>query len=159
MFAIAQYGLYAELLGSFIYCILGSSRNVTIGPTAIMSLLVQTYAMISPDLAVLSAFLSGLIILTMGLFNLGFLVHFISIPVTVGFTTAAAFSIGSLQVKSLLGLPGRSTEFLEAWIHVFSNIEKTRLWDTVLGISSIAFLIALKVKYFIAKLLCFLHVF
>lgn len=111
-----------------------------------MSLLVQNYALISPDLAILSAFLSGLIILAMGLFNLGFLVHFISIPVTVGFTTAAAFSIGSLQVKSLLGLPGRSTEFVDAWIHVFNNIGQTRLWDTVLGLSSIAFLVALKVN-------------
>lgn len=137
--------MYAELLGSFIYCILGSSRNVTIGPTAIMSLMVQNYALISPDLAILSAFLSGIIILAMGLFNLGFLVHFISIPVTVGFTTAAAFSIGSLQVKSLLGLPGRSTEFVDAWIHVFSNISQTRIWDTVLGVSSIAVLVALKV--------------
>lgn len=111
-----------------------------------MSLMVQNYATISPDLAILSAFLSGLIILAMGLFNLGFLVHFISIPVTVGFTTAAAFSIGSLQVKSVLGLPGRSTEFVDAWIHVFSNIGQTRLWDTVLGLSSIAFLVALKVS-------------
>lgn len=111
-----------------------------------MSLMVQNYALISPDLAILSAFLSGLIILAMGLFNLGFLVHFISIPVTVGFTTAAAFSIASLQVKSILGLPGRSTEFVDAWIHVFSNIGETRLWDTVLGVCSIAFLVALKVR-------------
>lgn len=139
-----QYGLYAELLGSFIYCVLGSSRNVTIGPTAIMALLVHPYATQSADLAVLSAFISGIIITCMGLLDLGFLVQFISLPVTVGFTTAAALSIGSLQVKSLLGLPGGATEFIEAWRHIFDTIGHTKLWDCVLGCSSIVVLIALK---------------
>lgn len=49
-----------------------------------------------------------------------------------------------LQVKSLLGLPGRSTEFLDAWIHVFGNIGRTRLWDSLLGVLTIGFLLALK---------------
>lgn len=139
-----QYGLYSELLASFIYCILGSSRNVTIGPTAIMALMVQRFALLSPDFAVFASFACGVIIITLGLLNLGSLVQFISMPVTAGFTTAAALQIGSLQVKSLLGLPGRSTEFLDAWIHICNNIGGARLWDSVLGVLTIGFLLALK---------------
>lgn len=141
-----QYGLYAELLASFVYCLLGSQRNVTIGPTAIMALMVQRYALMSADFAVLAAFCSGCLVLALGLLNLGFLVQFISLPVTAGFTTAAALQIGSVQVKSLLGIAGRSTEFLDAWVHVFTNIGRTQLWDAVLGISTVGFLVAFKVS-------------
>lgn len=109
-----------------------------------MALMVQSYVLLNADFAVLVAFIAGLIILVMGLCHLGFLVRFISQPIAIGFTTAAAFFIGSLQVKSLLGIPGRSSEFLESWIHVIENIEKTRLWDSLLGFGSIAFLLALK---------------
>lgn len=93
-----QYGLYSELLASFIYCVVGSSRNVTIGPTAIMALMVQRFALLSPDFAVFASFVCGIIIITLGLLNMGSLVQFISMPVTAGFTTAAALQIGSLQV-------------------------------------------------------------
>lgn len=113
-----------------------------------MALMVQSYTLLNPDFAILAAFITGVIVLAMGILNLGFLVHFISIPVVTGFTTAAALFIGSLQVKSLLGLTGRSQEFLGAWIDVFENIGKTQLWDSVLGFSSIAFLVALKVRIY-----------
>lgn len=71
----------------------------------------------------------------------GFLVQFISMPVTAGFSTAAAITIGSGQVKSLLGLPGKSNEFLESWINVFENIQQTRPWDTILGVGTIIILL------------------
>lgn len=65
--------------------------------------------------------------------------------VTVGFTTAAAFTIGSSQIKSLLGLKGSTNEFIPAWENVITNIEKTKLTDTLLGVCTIGFLLALKV--------------
>lgn len=141
-----QYGLYSELIPSFVYCVLGSSRHVTIGPTAIMALLVQRFAALSIEYAVLATFLTGCTVLALGVLNLGFLVRFISEPVTVGFTTAAALQIGSLQVKSLLGLPGKSSGFVEAWLHVFGNVQHTSGWDALLGIASIGFLVTLKVN-------------
>lgn len=67
----SQYGLYSSFMGCFIYCFLGTSKDVTLGPTAIMSLLVSSYAFHDPDLAVLLAFLSGCIQLAMGLLHLG----------------------------------------------------------------------------------------
>ena len=93
------------------YLIFGSSKDITVGPTAIMALLTAQYAPkdlttghSEPAFVVLLAFLSGLIIISMGLLQLGFVIDFISVPVTAGFTSAAALTIACGQVKSLLGL-------------------------------------------------------
>uniref|UniRef100_H0YY02 Solute carrier family 26 member 11 n=1 Tax=Taeniopygia guttata TaxID=59729 RepID=H0YY02_TAEGU len=66
-----QYGLYSSFMGCFVYCLLGTAKDVTLGPTAIMSLLVSSYAFHQPVYAVLLAFLSGCIQLAMGLLRLG----------------------------------------------------------------------------------------
>uniref|UniRef100_A0A481D7T9 Sodium-independent sulfate anion transporter-like n=1 Tax=Sus scrofa TaxID=9823 RepID=A0A481D7T9_PIG len=94
-----QYGLYSAFMGCFVYFFLGTSRDVTLGPTAIMSLLVSFYTFREPAYAVLLAFLSGCIQLGMGFLRLGFLLDFISCPVIKGFTSAAAITIGFGQIK------------------------------------------------------------
>lgn len=66
-----QYGLYSAFMGCFVYFFLGTSRDVTLGPTAIMSLLVSSYTFHEPAYAVLLAFLSGCIQLAMGCLCLG----------------------------------------------------------------------------------------
>lgn len=66
-----QYGLYSAFMGCFVYFILGTSRDVTLGPTAIMSLLVSSYTFHEPAYAVLLAFLSGCVQLAMGFLCLG----------------------------------------------------------------------------------------
>lgn len=58
-------------MGCFVYFFLGTSRDVTLGPTAIMSLLVSFYTFHEPAYAVLLAFLSGCIQLAMGFLHLG----------------------------------------------------------------------------------------
>lgn len=68
---LPQYGLYSAFVGGFVYFVLGTSRDVTLGPTALMSLLVSAYTPHQPAFAVLLAFLSGLIQLTMGFLRLG----------------------------------------------------------------------------------------
>lgn len=74
---------------------------------------------------------------------------------TVGFTTAAALTIGSSQVKSLLGLKGSTNAFLESWMRVFTHYQETRLWDTVLGAATITTLLVLKVtlQYHLCEML------
>ncbi|XP_053658078.1 sodium-independent sulfate anion transporter-like [Anopheles marshallii] len=140
-----QYGLYSAFMGCFVYCVFGSCKDLTIGPTAIMALMVQVYVgSLGADFAILLTFLTGCIILMFGLLNLGFLVQFISMPVTAGFTSAAAITIASGQVKSLLGLPGRSNEFVHSWINVYQHIGETRLWDAVLGVVTIVMLLILR---------------
>ncbi|XP_037973726.2 sodium-independent sulfate anion transporter [Plutella xylostella] len=141
-----EYGLYAGLMGGFVYMIFGSCKDVTVGPTAIMSAIVAKYvSSYSADFAVLSAFLSGVIILLMGIFQLGFVVEFISAPVISGFTTAAALQIASAQLKAIFGLTGAAGTYFAASIFNFTqNIGTLKLWDTVLGFTSIAFLMAMK---------------
>ena len=75
-----QYGLYSAFMGCFVYCIFGSCKDITIGPTAIMALMTSVHAQYGPEYAVLLTLLSGIIILFCGLLQLGFLIDFISVP-------------------------------------------------------------------------------
>lgn len=112
-----------------------------------MAIMVQKYVTASPDFAVLASFLSGIVILLLSLLNLGFLIQFISYPVTVGFTTAAAITIASGQIKSFFGLTVKSSgDFIDSWRVLFSHIGEIRLWDTLLGVATLLFLLILKVS-------------
>ncbi|KAK4005751.1 hypothetical protein OUZ56_010826 [Daphnia magna] len=142
-----EYGLYASYVGCFVYLLFGSTPVVTIGPTALMSLV--TYdsgaALLGPEAAILLAFLTGCIVLLFGLLNFGFLIDFIADPVVAGFTSAAAFTIATTQIEALLGLKFDDEGFLNTWIAVFEHIEETKKWDAVLGLSSIAILLLLRI--------------
>merc|ERR1711953_153875 len=94
-----EYGLYSSFMGVFVYCFLGTSKDITLGPTAIMSMLVaacckrpDAWPMEYPDgpatesdpiLAVNLTFLTGIILLVLGILNLGFVVNFISHAIIV----------------------------------------------------------------------------
>jgi len=106
------YGLYTSIVPLLVYAILGTSRQLAVGPVAMMSLLILTGvgAIATPgsetyiELAIILALMVGVIQLSMGLFRLGFLVSFLSHPVISGFTSAAALIIAFSQLKHLLGL-------------------------------------------------------
>nr|CAD7202855.1 unnamed protein product [Timema douglasi] len=137
-----QYGLYSSLVGPFIYIFLGGSKDITIGPTAILALMTRTFVSNhGEDFAVLLTFLSGCVISLLGLLRMGFLVDFISLPVTVGFTSAAAVTIASTQVKDLLGYGGENDDFLQAWKNLEKNASHSRLTDSLLGVMSIVALL------------------
>ncbi|XP_038632943.1 sodium-independent sulfate anion transporter [Scyliorhinus canicula] len=139
-----QYGLYSSFMGCFVYCFLGTSKDITLGPTAIMSLLVASYAYHDPVYAVLLAFLCGCIQLAMGILHLGFLVDFISYPVIKGFTSSAALTIGFGQVKNILGLCDIPRQFFREVYYTFHNIAETRIGDLVLGLVCLFLLVLLK---------------
>ncbi|XP_003280988.2 sodium-independent sulfate anion transporter isoform X2 [Nomascus leucogenys] len=139
-----QYGLYSAFMGCFVYFFLGTSRDVTLGPTAIMSLLVSFYTFHEPAYAVLLAFLSGCIQLAMGVLRLGFLLDFISCPVIKGFTSAAAVTIGFGQTKNLLGLQNIPRQFFLQVYHTFLRIAETRVGDAILGLVCMLLLLVLK---------------
>ncbi|KAH8316697.1 hypothetical protein KR067_013525 [Drosophila pandora] len=136
-----QYGLYSAFMGCFTYIVFGSCKDVTIATTAIMALMVNQYATINPDYAVLLCFLAGCIVLVLGLLNMGVLVRFISIPVITGFTMAAATTIGSAQINNIVGLSSPSNDLLPAWKNFFTHLTSIRLWDALLGVSSLVFLL------------------
>ncbi|KAM7008716.1 sodium-independent sulfate anion transporter [Tautogolabrus adspersus] len=140
-----QYGLYSAFMGGFIYSLLGTSKDVTLGPTAIMSLLCFSVVGGHPNQAVLLSLLCGLIQAVMALLRLGFLLDFISYPVIKGFTCAAAITIGFGQVKNILGLKGVPQEFFLQVYYTFYKISEARIGDTVLGLLCLALLIVLVV--------------
>ncbi|XP_055509844.1 sodium-independent sulfate anion transporter [Leucoraja erinacea] len=139
-----QYGLYSSFIGCFVYCLLGTSKDITLGPTAIMSLLVSTYGRHDPVYAVLLAFLCGCIQLALGALRLGFLVDFISFPVINGFTSAAAITIGFGQLKNILGLRDIPRQFFREVYYTFYNIAHTRWGDVVLGAACLLLLLLLQ---------------
>ncbi|XP_036232793.2 sodium-independent sulfate anion transporter isoform X3 [Bactrocera oleae] len=131
-------------MGCFTYIIFGSCKDVTIATTAIMALMVHDYAIITPDFAVLISFVTGCTILVLGILNLGVLVRFISMPVIMGFTMAAACTIGSAQINNLFGIKSPSNNLIPSWKHFFTHLPNARLNDSLLGVGSLIFLLLMK---------------
>nr|CAD7572316.1 unnamed protein product [Timema californicum] len=142
----AQYGLYGSFLGCFLYIVLGSCKDVPMGPTAIISMLTyQTTKGLDPAFAVLLCFLMGCVEVLMGLLGLGFVIDFISGPVSSGFTSAAALIIVTSQVKDVLGITSSGNTFIEMWGSLFQQVGDTRLGDTVMG--SVCIIVLLLMRY------------
>ncbi|XP_026271920.1 sodium-independent sulfate anion transporter [Frankliniella occidentalis] len=141
----AQYGLYGSFLGCLLYIFLGSCKDVPMGPTAITALLVyQSVHGAGPEYAVLLCFLTGVVQLLMGILGLGFIIDFVSGPVSSGFTSAVAIIIVSTQVKDILGIKASGSTFVSIWTSVFEDIQNTRLWDPILGIICIVVLLLMR---------------
>ncbi|XP_038064470.1 sodium-independent sulfate anion transporter-like isoform X1 [Patiria miniata] len=148
------YGLYSAFVGSFMYCIFGMSKDITVGPTAIMSLLVADYgkplddgsedALNDPTYAVLLAFFCGIIQIGMGILHLGFVTNYISSVVISGFTSASALTIGFGQIKNILGIRFHSEVFTLDLYNIFKHIGETKWADCTLGICCIVTLVALR---------------
>uniref|UniRef100_A0A182S8M7 STAS domain-containing protein n=1 Tax=Anopheles maculatus TaxID=74869 RepID=A0A182S8M7_9DIPT len=133
---------------SLVYVFCGTVREVSIGPTSLMSLLTLQYTAGRPlQYVIVLAFTSGLVELAMGIFRLGFLVCFISVPVTSAFTSATALIIIGAQLGNLLGLPRASNSdggfFATVW-SIAERLHDTAFGDAVLGISCMVILIALQ---------------
>ncbi len=147
------YGLYASTLPLIIYALLGTSRQLAVGPVAMVSLLTAagigtmatggtaTYI----ALAITLAFLVGLIQFLLGVFRLGFLVNFLSHPVISGFTSAAALIIGLSQLKHLLGIDlGRSHHVHEILLEAFERIGELNWATFAIGIGGIILINGIK---------------
>ncbi|THH13348.1 hypothetical protein EW146_g6854 [Bondarzewia mesenterica] len=114
-----QYGLYSAFIGVAVYCLFATSKDVSIGPVAVMSLIVSqiiTYVndkhpgeWPSPQIATTVAFICGFIVLGLGLLRLGWLVEFIPAPAVSGFMTGSAINIVAGQVPGLMGITGFDT--------------------------------------------------
>lgn len=140
-----EYGLYGSFLGALMYIVLGSCKDVPMGPTAICSLLTyQTVHSLGPIYGTLLCLISGVIQLIMGIVGLGIIIDFVSGPVSSGFTSAVALLIISSQVQDILGIKAAGSTFVEIWSSVLEDVHNTRLWDTVLGIVCIIILLLMR---------------
>ncbi|KAL0108505.1 hypothetical protein PUN28_015208 [Cardiocondyla obscurior] len=139
---IPQYGLYSCFAGGFFYIIFGTIKEVSIGPSSLMSLLTLQYTRDMPqEFVILLCFLAGCIEFLMGVLNLGFLVDFISVPVTSGFMSAGAVIIIIAQLQGLLGLKYKSENIADNLYKMIKNINKIQPADFALGIFSLVFLL------------------
>ena len=147
------YGLYAAVVPLLVYGLLGTSRELAIGPAALVSLMVAAaVGRVAPGgteafiaYAMLLALIVGLIQFAMGVARLGFLVNFLSHSVIGGFTSAAALIIGFSQLGNILGFSiERSQHVHEIVESAISQIGQTHVPTLALGTIAIALLILLK---------------
>jgi len=149
------YGLYTAIIPSFLYPLFGSSKHISAGPTAVISILIfsgllqfavpESQEFIS--LAILVTFVSGLLFLISAALRLGFLAKVISYPVIVGFSTAAACLIVVSQIKNLTGLEiDDSLSVFQKIKYGFSHLHQYNPITLAIGIASI-FIITFTKKF------------
>jgi SulP family sulfate permease len=147
------HGLYAVTLPLAIYAMLGTSRQLAVGPSAMVALLVVSgVGKLAPmggaefvALAAILALMVGVIQLAMGVFRLGFLVNFLSHPVVSGFVSASAVVIGANQLKYLLGIDlPRSKYVHEILVQATGGLGSINPWALGIGVGSIALLLGLR---------------
>ncbi|MEY2904108.1 MAG: hypothetical protein RJA52_124, partial [Bacteroidota bacterium] len=143
------YGLYAGIVPLIIYAIFGTSPQLSVGPVALVSLLVLTGVSKfaepgTPEFIQLSitvALIAGIIQLLLGVFRLGFLVNFLSHPVISGFTSAAAIIIGISQLSNLMGFRIENSNKIHIIIlSLVENIGKTNFFTLSIGIFGLIFI-------------------
>ena len=144
----AEVGLYASVAPLFLYAVLGSSRVLAVGPVAVVSLMTATtvaeHAAAGThaywQVAITLAFLSGGLLLLMGLLRLGFLANFLSHPVISGFISASGLLIALSQMKTIMGVKAEGHNFVEllnSLIHQASNVH---LLTLLVGVVATVFL-------------------
>jgi high affinity sulfate transporter 1 len=146
----SQAGLYACIAAPLLYMLFGTSRQLVVGPTSAVSILVASalgsLTLDSPAqyaaLASLTAILVGLIAFLAYSLRLGVLMNFISESVLVGFSTGAAFYIAGSQLGKLFGIHGAQGQFLERITHLVHHIGETNLWALAFGVSAIVVIVA-----------------
>jgi SulP family sulfate permease len=144
-----QMGLYASMLPIILYAIFGTSRALAVGPVAVISLL--TAAAIGRIAvpgsaeyilaAITLAFLSGLILLALGFFRLGFLANFLSHPVIAGFITATGIIIAASQLKHIFGIAAHGHTLPDLVGSLVHNLSQANVITTLIGVLTIGFLL------------------
>ncbi|MHA7854098.1 SulP family inorganic anion transporter [Marinobacter shengliensis] len=145
----AQVGLYASILPLVVYAVFGTSRTLSVGPVAVVSLM--TAAALAPlaDMgtpeyiagAVLIAVMSGLMLTVMGILRLGFLANFLSHPVISGFITASGIVIAASQLKHVFGIQASGHNLWEIAGSLLASLPETNIPTLLVGVGALAFLL------------------
>ncbi|SNR27021.1 SulP family inorganic anion transporter [Puniceibacterium sediminis] len=143
-----EAGLYASIVPIMLYAVFGTSRALAVGPVAVVSLMtaaaignIAAQGTIGYGAAALTlALMSGLMLLGMGVFRLGFLANFLSHPVISGFITASGILIAASQLKYILGVPASGHTLIEMLTSLVSNLGAVNFWTLAIGLSATAFL-------------------
>ena len=147
------YGLYAGVIPLLIYPLLGTSKNLSIGPVAIDMLIVAAGVSMLAEpnteqyimLTILLTMMAGCLQLLMGSMRLGALLNVFSRPVIAGFTLAAPLIIASTQLNNLLGIELPQTQYiLVIFQETFQSIDQIHLQTLLWGGTAILLLAIIK---------------
>jgi len=143
-----EVGLYASVAPLLLYALFGSSRVLAVGPVAVVSLM--TAAAVGEHaapgsaaywpVAITLAFLSGTMLLAMGLLRLGFIANFLSHPVISGFISASGLLIAASQLKTLMGVKAEGHSFLALLVALARQVPHSHLLTLAVGVLATAFL-------------------
>ncbi|KAH7524438.1 sulfate transporter 1.2 [Ziziphus jujuba] len=154
-----QYGLYSSFIPPLVYAFMGSSRDIAIGPVAVVSLLLGTLLQNEIDhvthkeeylrLAFTATFFAGITQATLGILRLGFLIDFLSHAAIVGFMGGAAITIALQQLKGFLGIKNKNftkkTDIISVMHSVVKSAHHGWNWQTiVIGVAFLSFLLVAK---------------
>ncbi len=150
----AYYGLYASFLPVIFASLFGSSRQLQTGPVAVVSLMtaaaLEPLAATNPEgylvYAAVLAIIVGIFQMSLGLLRLGVLVEFLSHPVVVGFTNAAAIIIGASQLSKLFGVTAEVGDYfyVTLWNVFIEASQSTHFPTLAMGIAALVIIFGLK---------------
>jgi SulP family sulfate permease len=149
----AYYGLYASFLPGMVAALFGSSRQLATGPVAVVSLMTATALeglALSPELYVVYAIVLALMVgafqLALGVMRMGVLVSFLSHPVIVGFTNAAAIIIATSQMSKIVGVVAEKGEhhYETVWNVIVAASTDTHMLTLAVGVAAIAIMYVTK---------------
>lgn len=143
-----EMGLYASILPLIAYAVFGTSRALAVGPVAVVSLLTAAAVgnLALPGsaeyiaAAIALAFLSGLMLLAMGVFRLGFIANFLSHPVIAGFITASGIIIAVSQLKHILGIDAGGHSLIALVGSLVAHLDETNPITLAIGAGATGFL-------------------
>ena len=149
----AYYGLYASFLPVIVASLFGSSRQLQTGPVAVVSLMtasaLEPLAAANPEgylvYAAVLAIMVGIFQMSLGLLRLGVLVEFLSHPVVIGFTNAAAIIIAASQVSKLFGVTAETGHhfYITIWNVVVEASKHSHFPTLAMGITALAIIFGL----------------
>lgn len=146
-----QHGLYSAYIGAIFYCFMGTSKDLTIGPTAVISLITGelvaelTGRMTPQETAAISCLLVGALTLILGVLRLGIILDFFPHTVLVGYTTGAAATIIIQQIPKWLGVPNINNRapIYNILINMFKAFGTLSWLDLVFGLVAFFLLIVI----------------
>jgi SulP family sulfate permease len=144
-----QAGLYCYLVGGIAYAVFGTSRQVAIGPTSAISILIgSAIGAISlgdvgrqSELAMAVAVLTGIIGVIAWFFQLGNVANFVSETVLSGFKVGAGLVIASTQLPKLFGITTGGNNFFTRLLEIFRHLGETNLPTLAVGLVALLLLI------------------
>ena len=137
-----EYGLYACIFPPIIYAVLGTSNKISMGPVALDSILIITGLSILAEpgsdryleLAIILTLMVGLLQFCLGFLKFGFIANFLSYPVIIGYTSAAALIIIGSQLETLLGVDVEGGNIFQLLYQLLQSINHWHWLTLVIGI-------------------------